>query len=220
VDVDWKVLFAVLASISMFLGNLVAMVQQNIKRLLAYSTIAHAGYLLIGVAAIAARGEDGELLGPSGVLFYLAAYAFTNLAAFFAVIAISYKLNSDLIDDYAGMARRSPLLAFALALALVSLTGIPPTAVFWAKINIFSAAVQSDLAWLAIVGVINSVLSAYYYLRVIKVMYLQAPPTEERVLPSLSVGTALAITATGVLFFGIYSEPLLRAANEAVLKVF
>ena len=220
VDVDWKTLFAVLAAISMFVGNLVAIGQQNIKRMLAYSTIAHAGYLLVGMAAIAARGDQGQLLGPSSVLFYLGAYAFTNLGAFFVVIAVSHKLDSDRIDDYAGLVRRSPLLALVLALCLISLIGLPPTAIFWAKLNIFSAAIQSDLAWLAIIGVLNSVLSAYYYLRVIRLMYLEQPTTEERLRPSYPLGAALGLTASAVLFFGILPNWLLRAANEAVIRVF
>ena len=116
----------------------------------------------------------GPTLGPSSILFYLGAYAATNLAAFFAIIAISNKIDSDQIDDFAGMGRRAPYLAFALALALVSLIGVPPTGIFIAKLYIFSAAVNSDLLWLALVGVLNSVLSAYYYLKVIRVMYLFA----------------------------------------------
>ncbi|MBI2867582.1 MAG: NADH-quinone oxidoreductase subunit N [Chloroflexi bacterium] len=220
VDVDWRLLFAVLAALSMFLGNLVAIVQNNIKRMLGYSTIAHAGYILMGVAAITVTGDKGELLGPSAVLFYLAAYAITNLGAFFGVIIISGKVNSDQIDDFAGMAKRSPVLAFALALCLVSLIGIPPTAVFWAKLYIFNAAVQSDLVWLVIVGVINSVISAYFYLRVIKVMYLRPPASEEKVPFSLPVGAAMGITSLAVLFFGIAPAWLLRAATEAVRNTF
>ena len=216
-SLDWAILFAVLSALSMTVGNLVAMAQSNIKRMLAYSTIAHAGYILVGLAAIAARAPDGDaVVGPSGVLFYLGAYAVTNLAAFFAVIAISGKVNSDQIDDFAGMARRAPWLAAVLAFALVSLIGIPPTAGFMGKLFLFNAAISTELVWLAVVGVVNSVVSAYYYLRVIKVMYLQPTPSQERVPSSLPFRLALGLCGLGVLFLGIVPGPLLGAAQTAV----
>ena len=151
-DVDWGVLFAVLSVLSMVVGNLVAIAQNNIKRMLAYSTVAQAGYILIGVAAIAARTTDQETLGPSSVLFYLVAYAATNLAAFFAIIAITNKTGSDDIDSFAGMGRRAPVIAAILTFAMLSLIGIPPTAGFMGKLYIFSAAIRSDLVWLAVAG--------------------------------------------------------------------
>ena len=134
-EVDWALLFAGIAALSMTIGNLVAIAQTNIKRLLAYSAIAHAGYLLVGLAAVAATGvvEKGAL-GPSGTLFYLGGYAVTNLAAFFAVIAISDRIGSDRIEDFSGLGRRAPYLAAALAFALVSLTGVPPTVGFIVKV--------------------------------------------------------------------------------------
>ena len=154
VDVDWSILFAVLAVLSMTVGNLLAILQNNVKRLLGYSTIAQAGYILVGVAAVAASTPGGGVdgLGPSGVLFYLTAYAATNLAAFFAVMAIANRTGSDQIDDLAGMAKRSPILSGVLALSMISLIGIPPTAGFMGKLYLFNAAVSSDLVWLAVVG--------------------------------------------------------------------
>ena len=214
-QVDWGLLFAVLALLSMTVGNLVAIAQSNIKRMLAYSTIAHAGYILVGLAAIASRVAEGETLGPGGALFYLGAYALTNLAAFFAVIAISSKVESDEIDSYAGVAQRAPLLAGALAFALVSLTGIPPTAGFMAKVFIFGAAVQSGLVWLAVAGVINSVVSAYYYLRVVRVMYFQPAPSSEKVPSSAAFRVALGVTALGVLVVGVVPGPLMEVATRA-----
>jgi NADH-quinone oxidoreductase subunit N len=215
---DWSNMFAAIAAISMTVGNLVAITQTNIKRMLGYSSIAQAGYLLVGVAAISAA--EGELsLGASGVTFFLAAYAFTNLGAFVAIIAISNRINSDEIGDYAGMARRAPLLAMGLTLCLVSLTGIPPTAGFVAKVYIFNVAVQSDLVWLVIVGVLNSVVSAYYYLRVVLQMYLEAPPSEERVSAGPSLGLAMAIASGGILFIGILPFPLLEV-SETAARVF
>ena len=163
---DWAIMFAVLAAVSMSVGNVVALVQPNIKRMLGYSSIAQAGYLLVGLAAITAHNGDLPL-GASGVVFFLGAYAFSNLGAFIAIIAISNQTGSDEISSYAGMYRRSPLMALGLTLCLISLTGIPPTAGFIAKFYIFDTAVQSDLVWLVIIAVLNSVVSAYYYVRVV-----------------------------------------------------
>ena len=214
--VEWSAIFAVLAALSMTLGNLVAIPQNNIKRMLAYSTVAHAGYLMVGLAAVAARGPGDDLaLGASGVLFYLGGYAATNLAAFSAVIAISNRIDSDNIEDFAGMGRRAPYLAAALAFAMVSLTGVPPTVGFMVKIYIFGAAVNSGLAWLVVVGVINSVVSAYYYLRVIKVMYLSPAPTEEPIGTGLPLRVAVLATAAAVVVFGLYPRPLLELARTA-----
>ena len=215
-QLDWGILFAALAAASMTIGNLVAMAQSNIKRLLGYSTIAHAGYLLIGLAAIAAGATRDETIGPSSMLFYLGAYAVTNLAVFFAIIAISNKVGSDQIDDFAGVARRAPFLAFALALALIALVGIPPTGIFIGKLYIFSAAIKSGLLWLAIVGVINSVVSAYYYLRIVRVMYLEPAQSEEKVPSSHVFRAALGLSVLGVLAMGIVPGPLLRLAEISV----
>jgi NADH-quinone oxidoreductase subunit N len=215
-SIEWSAIFAVLAALSMSLGNLVAIPQRNIKRMLAYSTVAHAGYLLVGVAAVAARATEGQgAIGPSGVLFYLGGYAVMNLAAFSAVIAISNRIGSDNIDDFAGMSRRAPYLAAVLAFAMISLTGVPPTVGFMVKIYIFGAAVSSGLAWLAVVGVLNSVVSAYYYLRVVRVMYLSPPPVEERIASTLPLRLVVLGTAAGVLFFGIFPRPLLELARTA-----
>jgi NADH-quinone oxidoreductase subunit N len=215
---DWANMFAALAAVSMSVGNVVALVQPNIKRMLGYSSIAQAGYFLVGVAAISANGGD-LALGASGVVFFLAAYAFTNLGAFIAIIAISNQTGSDEISSYAGMSRRSPLLALGLTLCLVSLTGIPPTAGFIAKFYIFDAAVQSDLVWLVIVGVLNSVVSAYYYLRVVLQMYTEEPVSEERVPAGPALGLAMAIAVGGILFIGILPSLLLEA-SESAAKVF
>ncbi len=216
-SVDWSALFAILAVVSMILGNLMALSQRNIKRLLAYSTIAHAGYILVGVAAVAARTDAGNFVaGPQGVLFYLVAYGFTNLATFFAVIAITNRTGDDSIDGFAGMARRSPGLALLLALGLLSLLGLPPTVGFMAKAFVFSAAVNADLLWLAVVGMVMSVVSAYYYLRIIRTMFQDEPPSEEKVSADFSIGLATAVTALGIAVFGFAPWFLLRFAEVAV----
>ena len=206
---DWAMIFAVLAAISMTLGNVVAIAQSNIKRMLAYSSIAHAGYIMIGLAAIGT-------LGKSGVLFFLAGYALANLGAFIAIIAISNKIDSDEITDYSGMARRSPVIAFILAFCLISLIGIPPTVGFMAKFYIFNAAIQENLLWLVIIAVLNSVVSAYYYLRVVKLMYVGEPASEEAIPSSISLRITLAITSLGVLVLGIYPWLVIRLAENAV----
>ena len=223
VSIEWSAVFAVLAALSMTVGNFAAIAQGNIKRMLAYSTVAHAGYLMIGLAAAASRAPNGEdPIGPSGLLFYLAGYAVMNIAAFSAVIAISDRIGSDRIDDFAGMSRRAPYLAGVLAFAMVSLTGVPPTVGFMVKIYMFGGAVNHDLTWLAVVGVLNSVVSAYYYVRVIKAMYLSPPATEERLESGLPLRLAVLAATAGVLFFGVYPAPLLefaRSAAEVLLTV-
>ncbi len=218
ISTDWAVMFAIIAALSMSLGNVAALLQTNIKRMLGYSSVAQAGTFLIGLAAIAAN-DPQLLLGTSSVVFFLGAYAFTNLAAFIAVIAISSWIGSDEIADYRGIARRSPALALGLTLALVSLTGIPPTAGFVAKVYVFNAAVQADLVWLAIIGVVNSVVSAYYYLRVVLNMYTQEPASEERITPGPYLGLAMAVSAVGLVVVGIFPSPLINA-SEAAARVF
>ena len=221
ISLDWGILFAALSALSMTVGNLVAIAQSNIKRMLAYSTIAQAGYLMVGLAAIAVRAPEGETpIGPSSVLFYLGAYAVTNLAAFFAIIAISSRTGSDLISSFAGMGKRAPVLALVLAFSLVSLTGIPPTAGFMGKLYLFSAAVHSDLVWLVVVGVINSVLSAYYYVKVIRIMYMERPESEERVTTAYVPQVAMYIAGIGILALGIFPGPLIDFAEAAAAVLF
>ncbi len=211
---DWANMFAVIAAISMTAGNVMALVQGNIKRMLGYSSVAQAGTLLIGLAAVAAQ-DPQLLLGTSSVVFFLGTYAFTNLGAFVAVVAISNKVKSDEIGDYAGIAKRSPWLAAGLAACLISLTGIPPTAGFIAKVYVFNAAVQADLVWLAIAGVLNSVISSYYYLRVVLNMYAGEPASEEAFQPSPALSLALVIAVVGLFVIGVYPSLLLDASESA-----
>jgi NADH-quinone oxidoreductase subunit N len=211
---DWANVFAALAAASMTIGNVMALAQGNIKRMLGYSSIAQAGNFLIGLAAVAAQ-DPQLLLGTSSVVFFLGTYAFTNLGAFIAIIAISEKIGSDEIDDYAGVGRRSPLLALGLTLCLVSLTGIPPTAGFVAKVYVFNAAVQADLVWLAIVGVLNSVVAAYYYLRVVLTMFTAEPASEEGIQPGYYLGLAMTVAVVGLLVIGVFPSPLIEASESA-----
>lgn len=220
-EANWALLFAGIAAASMTFGNLAAIQQSNIKRMLAYSTIAHAGYLLVGLAAgIPAGIPHGVTTGSETVLFYLAGYAVTNLAAFFAVIAIADRTNSEAISSFAGMGRRAPWLAAALAVALLSLTGIPPTVGFMAKLFVFGAAVKADLAWLVALGAVNSVVSAYYYLRVVRVMYLSDPAEGEQPARVIPLDLSVAVTALAVVALGLWPQPLFRAAERAVEGLF
>ncbi len=201
-SMSWGLIFAALAVISMTVGNIVAMPQTNIKRMLGYSSIAQAGYLMVGLATMGFSSAT-DFLGRSGILFFLVSYALTNTGAFVAIIAISNKVNSDLITDFSGMIKRAPLLALALTLCLISLIGMPPAAGFMAKFYIFSGAVQHDLLWLVVIAVINSVISAYYYLRVVKIMWFGEPASSEAVPSSPSLRLSLSLCCLGVLVLGI-----------------
>jgi len=211
---DWGLIFAVLAAISMTVGNIVAIPQSNIKRLLGYSSVAQAGYLMVGLATMGLSPAK-DVLGQSGIMFFLASYALTNLGAFTAIIAISNKLNSDNIDDYSGMIKRAPLLAAGLTLCLISLIGMPPAAGFMAKFYIFSSAVQHNLLWLVIIAVINSVISAYYYLRIVKVMWLGEPASQEKVPSSRALRLSLLLSCLGVLILGILPGAVMKLAEMA-----
>ncbi len=211
---NWGMIFAVVAVISMIIGNVTAIPQTNIKRMLGYSSIAQAGYLMVGLAALGFASST-SVIGQSAILFFLVSYALTNLGAFIAVIAISNKINSDKIADYAGMGRRAPLMALALTLCLISLIGMPPAAGFMAKFYVFRAAVLNDLLWLVIIAVINSVISAYYYLRVVKVMWLGRAASAEKLSSSGAPRFALLVCCLGVLFIGIVPGLFLRLAELA-----
>ena len=215
----WVQLVAVLAVISMTLGNLLALVQRNIKRLLAYSTIAHAGYILIGVAAIS-TDKSGD--GAAAVTFYMFMYVLTNALAFGVVILFANATGSEEIKDFAGLSRRNPWLALAMTLALLSLAGIPPAAGFVGKFLLFRAAVDSNLVWLALVGIVNVIIGLYYYLVVVKVMYMERSSDEDRPVPvSAPYKWALGIAAAGVLLLGTFMvSPLVDWATEAAQALY
>jgi len=214
IAVSWASILAVLATITMTLGNLLALAQKNIKRMLAYSSIAHAGYAMIGVVAISP-------LGVTSTVFYLSAYILTNLAAFGIVVAFGRVTGSDEISAYAGMSRRSPGLALMLLVAFLSLAGMPPFGGFVAKIFVFTAAIQSGMVWLAAVGVINSIFGLYYYLTVLKVVYLYRSEDEEKPLPiSRPYGIALAVLTIGILLIGTIFAPWFGLSGAAALNLF
>ena len=197
---DWQAIIAIGAALSMTLGNVVALTQRNIKRLLAYSSIAHAGYALLGVAA-------ASELGVTSMVYYFLAYTVTQMAAFGVVIIVWHKIGSDEIADYAGLSRRSPMLALAMLLSFLSLAGVPPLGGFIAKILVFAAAVDSGLVWLAFLGVLNSIVGLYYYLIVLKVVYLSAPKDEQPVPVARPHAAALLVSILLVLILGILLSP-------------
>lgn len=221
VAADWSVMFAGLAAVTMTIGNLMAVPQTNLKRLLGYSAIAHAGYMLVGVAAIAGRSQEAgdASLGISSTLFYLGGYAAMNLAAFFAVIAITNRTGDERVEGLAGMGRRSPLLALLLTVALLSLTGIPPTVGFMGKLFLFNAAINADLMWLALIGLVNSVISAYYYVNIIRTMYLREPGEPGRFGTGVPEAIALGVTSLAVLVLGLWPSGLLDVARTAALAL-
>jgi len=214
---DWASILAVLSAITMTLGNLVAMKQTNIKRLLAYSSIAHAGYAMIGVVAVSE-------LGVTSVVFYLLAYILTNLAAFGIVMAFERVTGSDEIKDYAGMSRRSPGLAIAMLVAFLSLAGMPPFGGFVAKVFVFAAAVQVNMVWLAVVGILNSIVGLYYYLTVLKVVYLyrmEGENEEAHPIPlTRPYAIGLVVLTLGILLVGTLFAPWFGLSGAAALNLF
>jgi NADH-quinone oxidoreductase subunit N len=212
ISAEWAVLFGVLAFVTMTVGNLVAIVQTNIKRLMAYSSITHVGYMLIGLAAANADGS-------SAVMFYLLAYAFTNLGAFIVITIMASYAPDDEIGGYVGLAQRSPVLAMGLSVALLSLAGIPPFVGFFAKLYLFLAAIRANsvgLQLLVMWALIMSAVSLYYYGRVIHAMWMRdaVEPLPVRTA-SFSQGLALAASLVGVVAFGIFAPPFLNAAVSA-----
>lgn len=211
---DWQLVLGVIAALTMTLGNLVAIWQSNIKRMLAYSSVAHAGYILMGVAA-------GTEFGVNAMLYYLITYLLTNLAAFGFVTVYSQISGSDEIDSYAGLSRRSPALAFGMLFTFLSLGGIPPLGGFFAKMLVFASAVSSGMTWLAVIGVLNAVVGLYYYLNVLKVVYLKRQPGDElRLIVNPVHGVALAVCVIGVLLMGTVMSPWYALTSEAAKALF
>jgi NADH-quinone oxidoreductase subunit N len=213
-------ILSALAVLTMVFGNLLALPQRSVKRMLAYSSIAHAGYLLVGLAAASVAGARDKAL--AGIVFYLAAYAATVIGAFAVVGALERRSRTadepvdpwDL-DRFSGLSRRRPAMAFAMTIFLLSLAGVPPTAGFLGKLYLFQAAVGAQLYGLAILGVVTSALGAYYYLRVIVYMYMRPADPEAEALSSPALSIALAAAAAIVVLLGIAAEPVVRLAQAA-----
>lgn len=216
---NWSAIFLFLCIATLLLGNVVALVQTNIKRMLAYSSIAHAGYALIGVVA---AGQLNDSSGIASVLLYLTLYAFMTFGAF-SIVAMLRKdgIEGEEIEDFTGLAKRHPLAALLMLIFMVSLAGIPPTAGFIGKFYIFMSAVEAGLTWLAVVALIFAVISAYYYLRLVMVMYMREPNDATTAAPQMvmspTLSIVLACTVAGVVIFGIYPNPLVHLVTQAVL---
>jgi NADH-quinone oxidoreductase subunit N len=208
---DWLAALGLLAALTMTVGNVVALVQSNVKRLLAYSSVAHVGYMLVGLAA-------GLGPGAPAVLFYLCVYAVASVGAFGTILLLEREGEEAVeIAAYGGLAARHPILALALTVFMLALIGMPPTAGFVGKFYLFSAAIQRGLVWLAVLAVLNSVVAAYYYLRLIVYMYMrepEGPPTLAHVTPAASI--ALAVSAWVTLQLGLWPGPVLLLAQRAV----
>jgi NADH-quinone oxidoreductase subunit N len=204
----WTIIMGVLATASMLIGNYLALAQKSLKRLLAYSSIAQAGYMMIGIAA-------GTQLGTLGAVYYLMAYLVTNLAAFAVAALVEQRVGSDEISSFAGLSRRSPGIALALLVALLSLGGVPPFGGFFAKLLVFGSAIEANMLWLALVGIFNAIIGLYYYLNVLKVVYLSRSDDES---PLKSVGLSwrvgLVICIVGVLLLGVIYSPFYTAALQ------
>jgi len=209
----WVPVAAGLAAITIIAGNLMAIPQQNLKRLLAYSGIAHIGYLLVGFAAVS---SDGVAM----MLFYLVAYLFGNMGAFFVVEAVAQSDGSEAISAYKGLAQRSPVLALCMLLFLLSLGGIPFVAGFWAKLLVFQSAAEQGLYWLVLVGAILTVVALFYYLLVAKRMYIDAPERTQPVPVSPFLALSIFVCVAGVVGVGLYPKPLVMAALRAASGLF
>jgi NADH-quinone oxidoreductase subunit N len=208
----WTLLLALAAAASMLLGNLVAIVQRNVKRLLAYSSIAHAGYILVGLVA-------ATTMGAASVMFYIIVYGLTNLGAFGVVAALAGRAGGDDLVNFNGMARRAPYLSLLLLIFMLSLAGIPPLGGFFGKFYLFAAAVQRDaetfgLMWLVILGILTSTVSLYYYLIVLKHCYVIEPDESGRIQTPWPLNIGLGIVALAVIGLGVYPEPVLALLTD------
>jgi NADH-quinone oxidoreductase subunit N len=209
----WLSVLAALAAATMIIGNLGALGQNNVKRMLAYSSVGHAGYILLGIMVAAEQGADA-------FLFYLLAYALTNLGAFGVVIALEQRGETAWsLDDFAGLFRRRPLLAAAMTIFMLSLAGVPPTAGFVAKFFVFTAAYEGGLGWLAVVGVVSSAIAAYFYLRVVVKMFMQEPDRELRPELDRGLNTELIIAAAATLLIGVAPWPFVLLAERSLVAL-
>jgi NADH-quinone oxidoreductase subunit N len=210
-NVNWNLILAAISVLTMTLGNFVAIWQDNLKRMLAYSSIAHAGYMLMGVVVMSNNGL-------AAIMFYFVTYFFMNLGAFYVVMVIADKIGSENIDDYRGLGKRAPIVTVGLSVFLISLTGLPPTAGFVGKLFLFSAVMDSKFIWLALVGILNSVVSLYYYVRVLKNMFLrEAPNGDESPIrfSTVTVVTVILFIIPNILLC-FYFQPFLSFAQRSV----
>ena len=213
----WTMLLALMAVASMVLGNLAAIVQHNVKRMLAYSSIAHAGYIFVGLLA-------ASVTGATSVFFYVIVYALTNLGAFGVVTALSERVGGDDLEHFDGMAKRAPFLSLLMLIFILSLAGVPPLGGFFGKFYLFMAAVERDsvnfgLLWLVIIGIAMSAVSLYYYLILLKHMYVHKARNEERLKTPVYLNLTLAAVAIAVIYLGLNPQPLLALLKNFVAQL-
>ena len=210
-QLNWSALIAGLSIMSMTLGNLVAISQKNIKRMLAYSGIAQAGYIMIGLVSWSTVQAGTVFDGISGVLIYLLVYLAANLGAFAVVIAIEHKIGSNQIADFAGLIQRSPLLAGTMAIFLLSLIGIPGTGGFVGKLMVFGAAMKNEYYFLAVVAIVNSVIAGFYYLNVIRYMFFQSldAPKQDPIQVPVTLSALVILACVFTLILGLYAQPFI-----------
>jgi NADH-quinone oxidoreductase subunit N len=205
---EWQPLVAAISLVSMVLGNVLALVQTNAKRLLAFSGVAHIGYMLLGFVTLTEQGA-------SMLLFYAAAYVFTNIGAFQVVEEIEEQTGDTSLAAFDGLYRRSPPLAFAMLLFLLSLAGIPFVVGFWAKLYVFLAAWQAGYQWLVAVGAVLAVVGLFYYLQIARAMYMRPPRSTARIASDPALTLALGLCLAGVIVLGVFPAPLLESAERA-----
>jgi NADH-quinone oxidoreductase subunit N len=220
---DWVTVIAVLAVLTMTVGNIIALTQTNVKRMLAYSSIAHTGYILAGLAAFgAATSPEVQQQGIEAILFYVLGYGLMNLAAFAVVGMLQHDpARYGGLNSFAGLAGRAPAIAAAMAVLLLSLTGIPPTVGFFAKLYVLLATVDANLAWLAVAIALNAALAAFYYLRVIVYMYMRDPEADPAPIDRHPFASAaLALSVAGVVLLGLFPEPILVLLQDSAGALF
>jgi NADH-quinone oxidoreductase subunit N len=222
VATDWQQMLMVLAVLSMALGNFVAITQTNLKRMLAYSTIAQVGFVLLGMLSGVVAGDAKGLADAwSGSLFYLVTYVLTTLGSFGVVMLLSQRgQEAELISDLKGLGKRNPGMAFVMLILMFSLAGIPPTVGFYAKLSVLQSTVNAGLTWLAVAAVLFSLVGAFYYLRIVKTMYFDEPADVPAIAPPQGAHALLAVNGALVLLLGLVPGPLMGACLDAVKRAF
>ncbi len=208
--VEWQQMLIVMSVLSMAIGNIAAIAQTNLKRMLAYSTISHMGFLLLGILS-------GDLNGYGAGMFYIVVYVLMNLGTFGMIMVLSRKgFEAENIDDFKGLNQRSPWLAFLMLLLMFSMAGVPPTVGFYAKLSVLQAVVNAGYLWLAVVAVMLSLIGAFYYLRLVKLMYFDAPEDTAPIFPLPDVRVLMSLNGLAVLLFGILPEPLMALCRYSI----
>jgi NADH-quinone oxidoreductase subunit N len=207
---DWQGMLIIMAVLSMAIGNITAIAQTNIKRMLAYSTISHMGFLLLGILS-------GSLNGYSGSMFYVLSYVLMSLGTFGMILLLSRKgFEAENLDDFKGLNQRSPWYAFMMLLLMFSMAGVPPTVGFYAKLSVLQAALQAGFVWVVVFAVLMSVIGAFYYLRIVKLMYFDAPEDQSPISSQPDSGVLMSMNGLAVLALGILPQPLMALCAYSI----